>query len=83
MPMPPLEFLFDASTKSLEDLELAALNRAANLSKSMRVELDAWVEQLAEAMFVRWVKENRETLRRPDIIPKRAIEFLSDLQKRA
>ncbi|GAC1632816.1 MAG: hypothetical protein NVS9B14_06530 [Candidatus Acidiferrum sp.] len=47
---------------SLQDLELAALNRSANLSRALKRELDSWVEQTAAAMLARWMIENREAL---------------------
>jgi hypothetical protein len=62
MPMPAIEFLLEASKASLEDLELASLNRSANLSKILKRELDAWVEQLASAIVARWMMENREII---------------------
>jgi hypothetical protein len=62
--LPTPEFVLDASTKSLEDLELAALNRAANLLKGIKVELHALSEQTATAMLARWMLENREAFLR-------------------
>src|SRR5437588_12650803 len=59
---PPLSFLLGASTNSLEDLELAALNRRANLAKAVRYELEQWIEQSAAVMVARWMVENREAL---------------------
>lgn len=60
--MPPLDFLLDASLTSLHDLELAALNRSANLGKATKTELCEWIEQSAIAMLARWMIENREAL---------------------
>lgn len=80
MPMPPLNFLLEASIKSLEDLELSSLNRSANLSKRLKIELDAWVEQLTTAEVARWMMENREgiileVLRTVELKPKKADLF--------
>lgn len=72
MSMPSLEFLRDASITSLQDLLLQSLNRSANLSKAVGAELDAWIEEQAAAMVVRWMLENREKLNSPRIEPKRA-----------
>ena len=58
--LPTLEFLLDASDKSLQDLELSALNRASNLGKGIKEEMFAWAEQYAAAMLARWMLENRE-----------------------
>lgn len=62
MPLPSLDFLLEASLRSLEDLELASRNHAANLSKALRRELEAWIEQEAAAMLARWMIDNREAL---------------------
>jgi hypothetical protein len=76
----PLDFLREASPRSLQDLELAAQNRGANLSKAIRAELEAWVEQVATAMLARWFIENRDRLETAGAAPKKA-DFL-ELQKR-
>lgn len=55
------DFLRYASDNSLQNLELASHNRASNLSKSIRIELDSWVEQRATAMLARWALENRRS----------------------
>lgn len=60
--LPPLSFLLDASRACLQDLELASLNRSANLGKAVRSELEQWIAQCATAMLARWMIENRETL---------------------
>jgi hypothetical protein len=75
MPL-PLEFLLESSMRSLEDLELSSRNRAANLSKAIRIELDAFVEETAKAMLARWMIENRDALVLPEIKPKRVDLFV-------
>ena len=60
--LPPLSFLLEASPTSLQDLELASLNRSANLGKAVKSELQMWIEQCAAAMLARWMIENREAL---------------------
>lgn len=59
---PSSEFFLHASVVSLQDLELASLNRGANLAKVVQHELSRWVEQTAIALVVRWMMENREKL---------------------
>jgi hypothetical protein len=78
VPLPQLDFLFDASKRSLEDAELAELNRSNNFAKAMRVELDAWIESAACAMVVRWMMDNREQIlsRREVAIPPKKIRKL-------
>jgi hypothetical protein len=60
--LPPISFLLEASPTSLQDLELASLNRSANLGKAVKSELQMWIEQSAAAMLARWMIENREAL---------------------
>ena len=62
MAIPPVEFLFDVSAALLQDLELSARNRSANLSKALRAEIESWIEEMAIAMLARWMQENREAL---------------------
>ncbi len=62
MPIPSIDFLLDASLRSLQDLELAAHNRASNLAKGLKVEIDEWIEQEATALLARWMLTHRETL---------------------
>jgi hypothetical protein len=68
----PVEFLLDSSRSSLQDLQLAALARSANLAKAVKSEIDQWVEQLAVAMLARWMMEHRETLISRDVEGKEA-----------
>lgn len=62
MSLPSLEFLLEASTISLQNLELSELALSANLGKGVKVEVEEWVEHLAVAMLARWMIENREVL---------------------
>ena len=81
MPIPPLDFLFDASKRSLEDAELAELNRSNNFAKAIRVEHDAWIEALACAMLYRWFMDNREailTRREVRAEPKKATKLFEE-----
>ena len=59
---PPWHFLHEASDTSLQSYELSRLNHAANLHKEITALLEQWIEELAEAMMARWVREDR---RRP------------------
>lgn len=78
--MPPLSFLLDASKQSLQDLELAALSRSANLGRATREEIQQWIEQCALAMIARWMIENREKLLQTVIIERaEQAEGLEDL----
>lgn len=75
--LPDLDFLLDASQISLEDLELASLNRADSLGKQIRQNLDHWVEQRAAAAVARWMIEHRDELLATQ--PKKIIK--ADLQE--
>lgn len=80
----PLEFLLDASTVSLQDLEIASLNRSANLSKTLRVELEAWVAQEASAMLARWFIEHREAMMRVTVeVQPKKVELFNVQEKSA
>lgn len=88
MSLPPIEFLFEASTQTLQDFELAALNHAANLSKAIRSELDMYVEKTAEALLTRWIKENRSALlreaaKRIELKPKKTELFASEEDRKS
>jgi hypothetical protein len=56
---PPWQYLHEASDTSLESYELSRLNHAANLHKEIAALLEQWIEELAEAMVARWVREDR------------------------
>jgi hypothetical protein len=58
-PLPPLEYLFECSVVSLQDLEMAALNRSANCLKRAKIEWDEAVAQREVAGVARWFIENR------------------------
>ena len=70
----------------MQDLELAALNRSANLSKVVKHELDLWIEQAAIAMVARWMIENRDKLlegRTIEVKPKKAEFFAVREEKKS
>lgn len=56
---PPVEFLVSSSNNSLEEFELARMNRAANLRKEMRQVVDEWVEAEVDCRVARWILECR------------------------
>ena len=60
--IPPLEYLLDCSTKSLQDLELSALNRSQQCLKAAKMEWDEAVAQRECAGVARWLIENRKEL---------------------
>ncbi len=55
----PFQYLLECSQMSLEDFELARLDRAASLRKQLRDIAEEWVEAEVEAQLARWVRENR------------------------
>src|SRR5690242_5912216 len=66
---PPWDYLHEASAPSLESFELSRLNHAANLRKEIAALLEQWIEETAEALLARWVREDRRlpaTERPPD-----------------
>jgi hypothetical protein len=61
-PVPPLEYLLSCSTKSLQELELCALNRS---QQCLRAAKEEWEEALAQremAGVARWFIEHRPYL---------------------
>jgi hypothetical protein len=72
---PPWDYLHEASNPSLETFELSRLNHAANLRKEIAALLDQWIEETAEAILARWVREDRkfpQSGERLDILPQAA-----------
>lgn len=71
---PPWDFLHEASSPSLESFELSRLNHAANLRKEIAALLEQWIEEAAEALLARWLREHhklpQESNRRIDILPE-------------
>jgi hypothetical protein len=62
----PFEYLLKCSEMSLEDFELARLDRAASLRRQLRDIAEEWVDAAVEAQLARWVRENRRrTAARP------------------
>ena len=55
----PFQYLLECSQMSLEDFELARLDRAANLRKQLRDIAEEWVEVEVEAQLAHWVRGNR------------------------
>lgn len=62
--MPDLEYLLNTSINSLKERELASLNRATNLERQVREDLNRRSEELAIAIVMRWLIDNRDTLLR-------------------
>lgn len=62
MEMPTIEWLFDCSDTTLQDLELAALNRAQRHMKALKADTEAAVNQLATAEVARYMRDHREEI---------------------
>ena len=62
MEMPTIEWLFDCSDTTLQDLELASLNRAQRHMKALKADTEAAVNQLATAEVARYMREHREEM---------------------
>jgi hypothetical protein len=56
---PPWDYLHQASAPSLESFELSRLNHAANVRREIAALIDQWVEDSAQALLARWVREDR------------------------
>jgi len=66
---PPWDYLHEASMPSLESFELSRLNHAANLRREIVALLDQWIEETAQALLARWVREDRKLAQHPDPPP--------------
>jgi hypothetical protein len=77
--IPPWDYLHEASNPSLESFELSRLNHAANLRKEIAALLEEWMEETAEALLARWVREDRKLPPQPDhapdILPEAQLPF--------
>jgi hypothetical protein len=76
---PPWDYLHDASGPSLESFELSRLNHAANLRREIAALLDQWIEETAQALLARWVREDRKLAQQPhpppDSLPQIELPF--------
>lgn len=61
-PLPPMEYLLSCSETSLRDLELAALDRAAQCKKRARIEFLEAIAQQEAAGVARYFIEHRSEL---------------------
>lgn len=60
--MPSIEYLLECSDQSLQDLELACLNRSQQCVRTARLEIEQAVAQREAAGVARWLIENRRAL---------------------
>lgn len=71
---PPWDYLHEASISSLESFELSRLNHAANLRKEIAALLEQWIEEAAEALLARWLRESHKSTQEAsqplDILPE-------------
>ena len=56
---PPWNYLHDATATSLESYELSRLNHAANIRREVGALIEQWIEDTAQALLARWVREDR------------------------
>lgn len=61
-PLPSLEYLLECSDNSLQDLELACLNRSQQCLRAARSEYEEAIAQREAAGVSRWLIENRREL---------------------
>jgi hypothetical protein len=60
---PPWEYLHAASASSLESYEMSRLNHAANLRREVTALIEQWIEDNAQALLARWVRQDRAVAR--------------------
>jgi hypothetical protein len=66
---PSWEYLRQASTPSLQSFELARLSHAANLRREIAALLDEWLEETADALVARWLRQHWTKLPRTPASP--------------
>ena len=76
---PPWDFLHEASSPSLQSFELSRLNHAANLRKEIAALLEQWIEEAAEALLARWLREDHKLPQQPN----QRINILPEIQTSA
>ena len=62
---PPWHYLHDASIPSLQSYELTRLNHAANIRREIGALIEQWIEDTAQALLARWIREDRDVVRSP------------------
>jgi len=70
---PPWDYLHQASSPSLESFELSRLNHAAQLRKEIAALLEQWIDEMAEALLARWLREDhklQESNESLDLLPQ-------------
>ena len=60
--LPSLEYLLGCTTKSLQDLELSALNRSQQCIRAVKAEWEEAIDQREMAGVARWLIEHRPYL---------------------
>lgn len=58
----PLEYLLETSRNILGEYQLSRLDRASRLKKEIRELQEKLLDNLAEAYFAMWLRENREEI---------------------
>lgn len=59
------DYLHAASDPSLESYEMSRLNHAANLRREVIALIEQWIEETAQALLARWVRQDRAVARTP------------------
>jgi hypothetical protein len=73
----PMEWLFDCSERTLQDLELSSLDRGAKFLKGAKTDWNAAVSEMAKAEVARYFREHRDEIL---AYARRAIEKQSVLE---
>jgi len=73
----PLEWLFDCSEATLQDLELSALDRGAKFLKGAKADWNAAISEMTTAEVARYFREHREEIME---VARRTIEMQTVLE---
>lgn len=71
----PLEYLRECSNESMSNFVSAQLNRAAEIRKGIRADLEQLVESLVNAEVARVLMQERDSLREISDSRQRRLEF--------
>jgi hypothetical protein len=71
---PPWDYLHSASVPSLESYEMSRLNHAANLRREVSALIEQWIEDTAQALLARWVRQDRVVTQPAPCLPEEAAQ---------
>jgi hypothetical protein len=62
IPDVPVKYLLECSERILGEYQLSRMNRAANLKREAREQLEEAIDNMVAAAFAMWLREHRQEL---------------------